>query len=176
MSELPFEKTAAALLTKYHRFVFWQARRSVPFPDMAEDVAQQVFVDFLAKADKWDLEKDLKPLLTEMVKRSARTVWQKESKLMPEALQEIAEFVQRELNDENETQEDRLTALRSCMQKLPEGGRRLITRYYYDGVSVEQIAGEIRKQTVAVGKAIYRVREKLRLCIEQTLKAEEHHG
>jgi RNA polymerase sigma-70 factor (ECF subfamily) len=176
MSERPFEETAAALLMKYHRFVFRQARRAVPFPDLAEDVAQQTFVDFLAKADQWDLEKDLRPLLMTMVQRCARSVWRDRAKLVPEALQRIGEYIQQELNEDNDVQEDRLTALRGCLQKLPEGGHKLIMRYYFDGIPTKQIAEELQKTADAVGKAIYRTRERLRLCIEQTLKAEGHHG
>lgn len=175
MSDQTFEKNAAALLMKYHRFVFRQARCAIPFPDLAEDVAQQTFVDFLAKADQWDLKKDLRPLLITMVQRCARSVWRDRAKLLPEALQQIGEFVQLELRDD-EALDERLPALRNCLQKLPVGGRQLMTRYYFDGVSTKQIAEELQKNADAVGKAIYRIREKLRLCIERSLKAEEHHG
>ena len=177
MSERPFEQTAAALLVKYHRFVFRQARRAMPFPDLAEDVAQQTFVDFLAKADQWDLDRDLRPLLMTMVQRCARSVWRDRAKLLPESLQQIGEYVQKELSEiPMEADDDRLSALRRCMQKLPEGGRQLISRYYFDGVATKQIAEELSKKADAVGKAIYRLREKLRLCIEQTMKTEAHYG
>lgn len=175
MTEQSFEKKATTLLMKYHHFVFRQARRAVTFSELAEDVAQQTFVDFLTKADQWDLEKDLRPLLMSMVQRRARAAWRERSKALPETLQKIGEYIQQELNQENDPSEDRLSALHTCIQKLPEGGRHLIIRHYFDGVPTKEVAEELQKNVGAVGKAIYRIREKLRLCIEQSLHAEEHH-
>ena len=179
MSDQIFEKNATALLMKYHHFVFRQACLNIPFPDLAEDVAQQTFVDFLAKADQWkfwESGNDPRPLLKTMVRHRAQTAWRERAKLLPEALQQIALYVQQELNEDDAEADERLSALQKCMQKLPENGRRLITRYYFDGIPTKQIAEELQKKTDTVGKAIYRVQEKLRLCIEQTLKAKEHHG
>ena len=176
MTEQPFEETVSSILVKYHRFVYWLAYRSIPFPELAEDVAQQTFVDFLDNADKWDLQKNPRSLLMAMVQRRARSAWRERAKLLPDALQKIGTYVQQELSNDDTEVEDHLASLRYCMQKLPEGGRRLITRYYFDDLSTKQIAQELHKNADAVGRAIYRVREKLRLCIEQTLKAEKHHG
>ena len=173
MSDKLFKENASALLIKYHNFVFRLARRAVTYHDLAEDVAQQTFTDFLARADEWDLEKDLRPLLMAMVQRRARSVWRERSKQLPENLQKIAGFIQQELNEDDDTTDTRMEALHSCMQKMPEGGRQLITRHYFDGVPTKQIAKELQKNVESVSKAIYRIREKLRLCIEQKLKAEK---
>lgn len=172
-----FEKTATTLLMKYHRFVFRQARRAMPIADLAEDVAQDVLVDFLGKADRWDLERDLRPLLMAMVRRSARSVWRSRAKMLPETLREIAEYIQSEFENDAEDcqrQDDRLDALRICLQKLPEPARKLITHYYFDGVSTRQLAEQMRQKADTVGKAIFRTREKLRQCIEKALKREKH--
>ena len=167
-------KKAHAVLVEYHTFIFRQAHRSIPFPDLAEDVAQQVCADFLAKADRWDLEKDARPLLKKMVQHRALSAWRERVKLLPETLQKIGMFIQ-QVHNENDTEADeRLAALKSCMQKLPEEGRRLITKHHFDGVPTKQIAEELQKTNDAVRKAIYRIQEGLRFCIEQTLKTEKH--
>ena len=77
-------KKAHAVLVEYHTFIFRQAHRSISFPDLAEDVAQQVCADFLAKADRWDLEKDARPLLKKMVRYRALSAWRERVKLLPE--------------------------------------------------------------------------------------------
>ena len=176
MSDRPHDKKATALLMKYHRFVFWHARCLIPFPDLAEDVAQQVFVEFLSHTDRWNLEDDVRPILKTLVHRCAVAVWRDRAKTLPDALSQITEFVQQEQNDNSIFRDDQMAALRNCSQKLPQGARQLIARHYFDGISVKQIAKEIHQKAATVGKSIYRIREKLRHCIELTIKAEEHNG
>jgi len=167
MTGQPFDQQAAALLMKYYRFVFWQVRRIMPFPDLAEDVAQQVFVEFLSHTERWDLNNDLRPVMTTLIRRCAAAVWRDRAKLLPDALRRIAEFVQQEQSDTPaDGYEEQISTLRRCLQKLPEGGRQLLVRHYFDGIPTKQIAAELSKKAGAVGKAIYRLREKLRLCME----------
>lgn len=173
------EKRAAAMLIKYHGFVFRQARRFVPVASLAEDVAQQVLVDFLGKLGQWDLENDPKALLMAMTRRCAAAMWRERSKHLPETLRRIADLVRHEFAEENESleEEDRqIEALQSCIRKLPETGRNLITLYYFDGVSTERLAEQLQKKSNTVARAIGRLREKLRLCIESSLKKEGDHA
>jgi len=163
-------------LAEYHGFVLQQAYRAVSFPDLAEDVAQQVCADFLAKADRWDLEKDPRPLLKKMVQHRALSAWRERAKLLPENLQKIGLYIQQAQNTDDTVTDERLEALQSCMQKLLENERALLKRYYFDNASTKQIAGELQKNVNAVKQAIHRIREKLWRCIEKTLKADEYHG
>ena len=166
------EKKAHAVLVEYHAFIFRQAHRTISFPDLADDVAQQVCADFLAKVDRWDLEKDMRPLLKKMVQHRALSAWRERVKLLPETLQKIGMYIQQAQSEDDA--DERLAALQSCLQKLPEEGRHLITKHHFEGVPTKQIAEELQKTNAAVCKAIYRIQEKLRLCIEQTLKMEKH--
>ena len=173
-----FNAAASAILTKYHRYVLREACRIIPFPDLADDVAQQTFVDFLAKAGQWDLwstGKDARPLLKTMVQRCARKAWQERAKMLPESLQKLGRYVQQGLSESDTGEDERLQTLQSCMQKMSESERQLIMRYYFDGIPTKQIAEELQKNPDTVSKAIYRIRDKLRLCVEQTLKAEKQY-
>ena len=174
MSDQSREQKTVALMMKHHRFICRRARRAMPFRHLAEDVAQQVFVEFLSKANQWNLDEDLRPLLAVMVRNCALRVWRERAKEYPETLQEIGELVQRKMNEtKTDTDDERLAALRGCLQKLAENGRRLITRYYFDEVSLKQLAKELQKKDDTVTKSIWRLREKLRTCIEWTIKTEE---
>ena len=44
-------------------FVRALALRLAPAPGLAEDIAQQVFLEFIAKAAEWDLTSDVRPPL-----------------------------------------------------------------------------------------------------------------
>ena len=172
-SRLDSEQRSAAFLLRYHSYVFRQARRFAPMPDIAEDIAQQVLTDFLSKADRWKLDGDPRPLLLTMSQRSAADIWRKQAKILPESLRKIAEYVQREFEDAPDVECEEaleIAALRHCMQKLPEEGRKLVTLYYFEDVSTKDLAEQLQKKCNTIAKAIFRLREKLRTCIEQTLK------
>ncbi|MGE3808819.1 MAG: sigma-70 family RNA polymerase sigma factor [Gemmataceae bacterium] len=61
---------------------------------------------------------------------------------------------------------DRLTALRRCLEKLPENSRRLLQERYAAGGSVKGMAEESGRSSAALSQLLYRIREKLLQCIE----------
>lgn len=166
----------ARLLLEYHGFVSRQARRFVAFADLAEDVVQQVFVELLRRPDHWDASVDLRPVLTVVTRRTAQAVWKERTRLLPDSLHRIAEYVQAELSRDEYEPDDRIEALRDCLSKLPAGGRELIEHYYFDGVSTETLAERLQKKPNTVAKAIFRLRERLRICIERAIDGEPDHG
>ena len=60
-------------------------------------------------------------------------------------------------------------ALRGCLQKLPEKSRELVQLYYYNDVGTPEIAGQLEMKADTVCRALSRVREKLRDCIQRSL-------
>ena len=62
-------------------------------------------------------------------------------------------------------------ALRSCLEHLPPGQRRLIEERYAAGGSVQELATREGKSVGAVSQMLYRIREALLNCIQGTLAA-----
>ncbi|PAW65181.1 MAG: hypothetical protein B9S38_15540 [Verrucomicrobiia bacterium Tous-C4TDCM] len=60
-------------------------------------------------------------------------------------------------------------ALKRCLEKLPETQRRLIERRYEPDGSVQRLAEEAGKSVGAVSQALFRVRQALLRCVEETL-------
>ena len=60
--------------------------------------------------------------------------------------------------------------LRECLQKLPEKSRELVQLYYYHDVATPEIAGQMEMKADTVCRALSRVREKLRECIQSQIK------
>lgn len=178
MNENSFEEKVATMLVRHHGFIFRHARRCVPFVDMAEDVVQQVFVEFLKRADQWDLEADLRPLLLVITRRTAQTLWKKQAKMLPSSLLEIAEYIRTEFENDcpdSSSDSEKVEALQACVQTLPEQGKKLITLYYFEGVSTKKLAELMRRKGSAVAQAIFRLRERLRKCINTKLESETRH-
>ncbi len=60
----PHETQAAQAFLAHHDYVRGVALKHAPWPGLMEDIAQQVFVEFMAKEDRWDLQD---PILTSIL-------------------------------------------------------------------------------------------------------------
>jgi RNA polymerase sigma-70 factor (ECF subfamily) len=66
---------------------------------------------------------------------------------------------------------DRIDALRECLEKLPDRSRDMISRRYQRGESAREIGEALRVASNNVLVLLFRIRERLRLCVEQKLAA-----
>lgn len=165
---------AAQVFLAHHDFVKGVALKYAPWPGLMEDIAQQVFLEFMAKESKWDLSQDARPLLATMTRHVAMRLWRERTRQQPDVVQKLADHI-RQLAEERESPpryEDEIRVLRSCLQKLPDKSRELVELYYYNDVGTPQIAEQINMKADTVCRALSRVREKLRECIEQNM----NHG
>jgi RNA polymerase sigma factor (sigma-70 family) len=166
------ETRAAQIFLTHHDFVKGVALKYAPWPGLMEDIAQQVFLEFMAKEQRWDLENDLRPLLATMTRHVAMRLWRDRTRQRPEVVQKLADHI-RLLAEESELPpryEEEVGLLRGCLKKLPEKSRDLIQMYYYSDVSTPQIAEQLEMKADTVCRALSRVREKLRECIQRQIQ------
>ena len=69
--------------------------------------------------------------------------------------------------------DERILALRRCMEKMPPASRDLVRFRYTDGISADAIASRLGQTALAVRQALFRIREKLGDCISQRLAARD---
>ncbi len=62
--------------------------------------------------------------------------------------------------------------LESCIEKLPPQQRSLLHGYYWAGAEVAALATQSHQTIEGIYKALQRIRQKLRACIESTLRPE----
>ena len=170
------ETRAAQLFLAHHDFVKGVALKYAPWPGLMEDITQQVFLEFMAKESQWDLSKDARPLLATMTRHVAMRLWRERTRQQPDVVQKLADHI-RLLAEEREAPpryEDEIGVLRTCLQKLPEKSRELVELYYYNEIGTPQIAEQIDMKADTVCRALSRVREKLRECIQQSMKQGGH--
>ncbi len=88
----------------------------------------------------------------------------------PELLSSIAlEFERRP-----ESPDDRLAALRICIERLTDRNRQLIEFRYYRGLNADQIADRLALSAGAVRSALCRSRRALADCIRSQIKILDH--
>lgn len=66
-------------------------------------------------------------------------------------------------------QEDRLSALRACLEKLPERARQLLHLRYFEEASPGVIAGRLERSANDVRQQLFRLRRALLECVEGRL-------
>ena len=162
----------ARSLAAHERYLRAIAVRLAPDPTLTDDIVQQVMLEFLQKQDRWDTERDLRPLLAEMTRIVARRVWREHCRRLSTPLRELADQVERvvaEDDGEGWFDERHVSALRSCLDHLPERSRDLLRRHYVDGCRSSDLAGRIGVRAGSVRQALYRLRAGLRSCIERHL-------
>lgn len=81
--------------------------------------------------------------------------------------QSLIELVSPHAEQEAVNLESKQTALRSCLDKLPEQHRDLIRGFYFRSQSVNQLAEQLGKSVSAIKTALLRSRRQLAECVER---------
>lgn len=127
------QQKASRLFLFQHHFVLGLAYHFAPFPELADDIANDVFMEFIENVSRWDLDSDIRPILVHLTKCAAIAHRRKQARECSENLLKIAEHVRlvAERNAETVNGEE-LFALRKCLRKLPQKSYRLIESRYYE--------------------------------------------
>lgn len=176
----PKDIQAAQLFLTHYGLVKRCALAASPLPRFAEDIAQEVFVEFMTHLDQWNIEADIRPLLAKTTFLAAKKYWREHMKSLPPMLAKVAENIRYNEEEITKTGErpykDEIAALWQCIDQLPTKSRDVIRSYYFDHVETDKLAQKLNVQSQSVNRMICRIREKLRLCIQQNLKKESNHG
>jgi RNA polymerase sigma factor (sigma-70 family) len=88
----------------------------------------------------------------------------------------IEQLARREATDRSDPEAgprgDELEALRACLERLPERSIKLVRAHFFSGVPLNRIAHEMKKTSYAVAMTFFRIRRKLRGCVEARLNLE----
>lgn len=155
-------------------FVKGLAIHHAPWPGIADDIVQQVFLEFISKKDQWSLQSDVRPLLATMTRYVAKRYWREKVRSMPEALRVLAERLDADKKDSEEEAlyEQRRLALKACMEKMSPRSRNLIDLRYFGQMKPKQISEYLKISITNVHQTLYRIRSVLGDCISKHLNKE----
>lgn len=178
----PHEEKAAKIFLTYRDFVKEQTLRYAPIPGSSEDLFQEIFIEFVSKAEQWNLDEDVRPLLVFLAKRFAHRVIDEKKRNSPELMAKVIhqlclaaeERQKEEKTEEHGSYAEEKKALKACMDLLPKRSRALIDLYYFQGISTENIADRMLLSVNAVYLAMNRIRNRLKKCIRKTISWENH--
>ncbi|MDO5554288.1 MAG: sigma-70 family RNA polymerase sigma factor [Planctomycetia bacterium] len=165
-------RKATELFLKHHDFVRLVAFETAPDMEYQDDIANDCFIEFVEKAQKWDYQSDIRPLLRKMTQNIAMRYWRTHLRTLPENMRKIAQHLQDKLyasdefEDLSRLQQEQIL-LDFCMKKLTPENQKLVTLYYCDKVPYAQLAEIFHQSVNAIQKRMARIRVTLRKCIEQ---------
>lgn len=150
------------------------ARRYSPLADQIDDIVQQVYVEFVTGAlqGKWNMEKNVGPLLFQIAKRRAQNVFREMRKKQNGNIDNLADhLISADIhqNENLEWIEQKIETLHRCLEKLPSESRSVIEQHYFEDVSIKNLARQLRKTPETLHRFFSRIREKLRDCIKTSL-------
>lgn len=170
-AEFDHEKIAELFESRFD-LLLATARRFAPMPDLVHDIVQEVFIEFAQSCSRKnrDLETDVTPLLRKMVRDVAVDFWKREQKHSSAKIihlaEQLGEAARKTCGHEDDEKETVLPGLRECIEQLPDSSRRIVKSHYFERISLEQIAKENAINPGTLRKSLFRIREKLRRCVE----------
>lgn len=164
------DTAAAQAFLAEHAFVRSIAIRAAPWPDLVDDIVQQVFLEFMRKAERWDLDHGVRPLLATMTRMVALRQWRAATRNKPETVLKLAEHLRQLAESGAEdppVEEYEIAALHRCLRDLPERSRTIVELHYFGGMTSREIGGRIEMKPDTVCRALSRVRDALRRCLRK---------
>ena len=145
-----------------------------PWPDAVDDVAQETYIYAYEHLSEYAAGTNfiawLRALARHRVLLHSRRLAAHARREQRYADALVAEHAAKPA--EAEPVPDRVSALRKCIEKLPDAkARELLRRRYQLGERLKESARVLERTTTAIGVVLFRIRERLRLCVEQQLAA-----
>lgn len=171
--------TINGLFQEHYSFVVSVARWHAPSQELADGIVQQVYIEFAqcGTEGKLDLNQSIRSFLYHLTKRQAALAWRKRSTEQKRyrPIEELSEFLADSAgagpeDDQYEQLENEVTLLNDCLEALSDKSRDIITRHYFNKISIKQIAEDENQTASAMRHFFCRVRMKLKQCIEKKQK------
>ncbi len=135
-----------------------------------EDLFQETMVVAWRRLDECDLDRPFGPWLRGIASRLVLAHYRKQ-KTDPVLLHEsVLQVVDRQFENisllAGDTWDDKVSALRECIDALPEKQKNVISGRYFDGLSAAEVAGRFDLTVEACKKRIQRGRAMLAKCLK----------
>ncbi|MEO0477175.1 MAG: sigma-70 family RNA polymerase sigma factor [Planctomycetota bacterium] len=137
----------------------------------AEDVLQEVAANASRNFDKYDPERPFVAWLIGIARQRLVDHYRQQDRQRAALSPDTLELLDQAYAETAEEIDDRLIALRRCMDKLPEHHKLLINRRYGFDDPLADIAKSVGSNAKAVNAMLTRVRKLLADCVQQRMEA-----
>ena len=141
---------------------------------IAEDICQEVALKLMKKADSYDPSRPFLPWALNITKCETVDYLKKHNKknalVFNSEISELLEDSYLEIARDNSI-EERILALRQCLQKLNDQNFEIFRLKYVEKKSMKNVAAKFGRSFLSIQSLLNRLREKLRRCIKVQVEA-----
>jgi RNA polymerase sigma-70 factor (ECF subfamily) len=170
MDDARHQQFAERVVRNQHR-VFGYIVSLVPHRADAEEIFQQTCLTLWENWDRYDSALDFFPWACGIAHNHVRNFCRKQQKSPVQLDADVIDMLAQRSAELQQRGDDRISALRDCLQLLPDRSRALIEDYY-GGTAVQQIALQSKATPNAIYKLLNRIRDTLHDCISRKLSME----
>jgi RNA polymerase sigma-70 factor (ECF subfamily) len=166
----------SAIVSKYQQMVFTIVMKIVDNREDAEDITQEVFIKVFKSIEKFNATSEFSTWLYRIAYNTTLSELRKK-KLVFTSIDDDFMFVNDELTNTNDKEEEedievKLQHLDNALKKLPPDEIFLVTLYYMDEQSIENISKISNLSVSNVKVKLHRIRKKLALEINKMMQDE----
>jgi RNA polymerase sigma-70 factor (ECF subfamily) len=168
-------KAYAQLVNHYKDLVYTLAIRMLKHREEAEEVAQDTFIKVFKSLDKFKGDSKFSTWIYKVTYNTCLDRIKKNKKYLNDVA--IDEFTFNKLDTidnalDNLIKEEKHTLIKNCINKLPEDSSALLTLFYFEELSLDEISKIINIEANTVKVKLFRARKKLAVILEQYLQPE----
>ena len=166
-------KAYAQLVNRYKDLVYTLAIRMFRNREEAEEVAQDTCIKVFKSLDKFKGDSKFSTWIYKVTYNTCLDRIKKNKKHLNDVAIDEFTFNKLETIDnalDNLIKEEKNRLIKNCINKLPEDSSALITLFYFEDLSLEEISKIINIEANTVKVKLFRARKKLAVILEQYLQ------
>lgn len=168
-------KAFAVLVNRYKDLVFTLAIRMLKNREEAEEVSQDTFIKVYKSLEKFKGDSKFSTWIYKVAYNTSLDRIKKNKRQMNEV--PIDEFTEHELQSIDDAlvqleKRDQRKTIQDCLQLLPSQDSFLLTLYYFEDLSLDEISKVVEIEANTIKVKLFRSRKKLASILKQRLEPE----
>ncbi|MBC3847057.1 sigma-70 family RNA polymerase sigma factor [Winogradskyella echinorum] len=166
-------KAYAQLVDRYKDLVYTLAIRMLKHKEEAEEVAQDTFIKVFKSLGKFKGDSKFSTWIYKVTYNTCLDRIKKNKKHFNDVAIDEYTFNKLDTIDnalDNIIKEEKSTLIKQCINKLPEDSSALLTLFYFEELSLDEISKIINLEANTVKVKLFRARKKLAVILEQYLQ------
>lgn len=166
-------KAYAQLVNRYKDLVYTLAIRMLKHREEAEEVAQDAFVKVFRSLNRFKGDSKFSTWIYRITYNTCLDRIKKNKKHFNDVAIDEITFNKLDTIDnalDHLIKEEKHTLIKNCINKLPEDSSALLTLFYFEELSLDEISKIINIEANTVKVKLFRARKKLAVILEQYLQ------
>lgn len=167
----------AKLVDRYKDLVYTLALRMLKHKEEAEEVAQDTFVKVFKSLHKFKGDSKFSTWIYKVAYNTCLDTIKKNKKHLNNVTIDEYNFNKLDTIDnalDNIIKEEKSALIKNCINKLPEDSSALLTLFYFEELSLDEISKIINIEANTVKVKLFRARKKLAVILEQYLQPQNN--